>query len=31
MEFGGVPGDVYAGYVDFDSDLEYSGCSGEDR
>ena len=32
MEFGtAVPGDFYAGYVVDDSDLEYSGCSGEER
>ncbi len=32
MEFGATsPGDLYAGYLVDDSDLEYSGCSAEER
>lgn len=34
MELGGVPADPYAGYIEDDSDLEYSGpeeCSNDDR
>jgi len=32
MEFGAAsPGDLYAGYVVEDSDLEYSGCSDDER
>ena len=32
MEFGATsPGDLYAGYVVEDSDLEYSGCSDDER
>ena len=26
MEFGRIPGDHYAGYIEDDSDLEYSDC-----
>ncbi len=30
MELGGIPTDQYAGYVEDDSDLEYSECSDND-
>ena len=31
MELGGIPFDQYAGYVEDDSELEYSECSEEER
>ena len=31
MEFGCTPGDLHAGYIVDDSDLEFSDCSGGER
>ena len=31
MELGGIPSDQYAGYIEEESDLEYSECSEGER